>query len=397
VLDILFAFAIGSALGIVAGLLPGLHPNNFLWVAGPLAAVLSPLPAAVAMVTSGIVNAVVSFIPAILLGAPESADVLSVLPGHKLLMEGRGLEAIKAAVSGAFWSSVLAVVALPVFALFIPAVYRAVRPQMHWILSAAALFLILTEEDWKSRGKALFIFLLSGLLGYLVLDYFTLQEPLLPMLSGLFGLPMLLVSCLQETHFPEMIELKQAKLPRRDLALGVGAGAISGVVAGLLPGLGASGAAALIQGEKTTPHRFLISLGAIATADVIYSLAALLLINNPRSGIAVAVGELIKIDATTLALLSAIAVAAALFGAFVSLKLARHALMWLRKVNYRALCAIVVVSIVMLVAVMSGPIGLIISSASLAVGLITNFSGVRRSHAMGCLMLPTILFFAGFR
>ena len=60
-----------------------------------------------------------------------------------------------------------------------------------YILIAVSGILILME---KRKGLALLVFLLTGILGYSVLNLENLKEPLLPLLTGLFGSSMLLMS-----------------------------------------------------------------------------------------------------------------------------------------------------------------------------------------------------------
>jgi len=42
---------------------------------------------------------------------------------------------------------------------------------------------------------------------------------------------------------------------------------------------------------------------------------------------------------------------------------------------------------------LTGPIGVLILLTSTAVGVIAPLAGTNRSHAMGCLILPVILYF----
>ena len=51
-------------------------------------------------------------IPSVFLGAPDTDTALSVLPGHKLMLAGRGYEAIKCSALGSFGSVLVALVAL---------------------------------------------------------------------------------------------------------------------------------------------------------------------------------------------------------------------------------------------------------------------------------------------
>lgn len=138
-----------------------------------------------------------------------------------------------------------------------------------------------------------------------------------------------------------------------------------------------------------------MAIGGVAAADVIYSLLALWLIGNPRSGIAVAVEQLVSITPALLLTFLAVVLLSAGLGAYLTLRLTRLALPLLRRIDYRRLNLLVIALLVMLVFSFTGPLGLFITTVATAIGLVPNLTGVRRSHAMGCLLLPAILFFAG--
>ena len=73
--ELFLALLIGIIFGVVAGLLPGLHPNNTIPIILGMSFLFGPLPTAVILVTSGVINSFVNFIPSILLGAPEESTV----------------------------------------------------------------------------------------------------------------------------------------------------------------------------------------------------------------------------------------------------------------------------------------------------------------------------------
>src|SRR3989338_7353088 len=111
-LEIFLAILIGIIFGVIAGLLPGIHPNLvsiFLFsISLFLLQYFSPLTLALFIVAVTITNTFVDSTPSIFLGAPEGGTELSVLPGHRLLLQGRGYEAVSLTVIG----SLLAVLIL---------------------------------------------------------------------------------------------------------------------------------------------------------------------------------------------------------------------------------------------------------------------------------------------
>ncbi|MEM2192712.1 MAG: hypothetical protein QXG38_03755, partial [Candidatus Hadarchaeales archaeon] len=61
------------------------------------------------------------------------------------------------------------------------------------------------------------------------------------------------------------------------------------------------------------------------------------------------------------------------------------------------LCISILILLMVIVLVISGPWGLVVFGVSTAVGLLPPLVGVKRTHAMGCILLPCILYFAGLK
>jgi putative membrane protein len=395
-LELFLALAIGIIFGVVAGLLPGLHPNNTIPIILGMSFIFGPLPTAVILVTSGVINSFINFIPSILLGAPEESTVLGVLPGHKLLLEGRGYEAIKLCVIGSLGGVLFSVLTLPLFVFFIPSLYEIIRPHVHWLLIAVMGYMILSEKG-KNKFLGLFVFILAGILGLIVLNNYA-DSALFPLLTGLFGLPMLLIAIFQKTKLPNKFNYDEEKIERKKLLSCISIGSLGGIIAGLLPGLGATQSTILTQQafrREGDGREFLISIGAITTCDIVYSILALWLIHNPRSGIAVGVSKLLEVGLNeTLIFISFIIISAGI-ATFVTLKMTKISLNFLRKIDYQKLCLYTSIFLFVLTVIFSGLIGILILISSIAVGLIPNYLNIRRTYGMGCLIVPCILFFMG--
>ncbi len=393
---ILFSLLIGIIFGVVAGLLPGLHPNNTIPIILGMSFLFGPLPTAIILVSSGVINSFTNFIPSILLGAPEESTVLGVLPGHKLLLEGRGFEAVKLCVLGSLGGVLFAVLTLPLFVFLIPSLYEIIRPHVHWLLIAVIGYLIL-EEKGKNKFLALGIFILSGVLGLIILNNFG-DFALFPLLTGLFGLPMILISMFQKTKLPDKFTFDEEKIERKGLLSCIGVGSLAGIVAGLLPGLGATQSTILTQQvfrRERSGREFLISIGAITTCDIVYSILALWLIHNPRSGIAIGVSKLLEVGFQETLIFIAIILISAAVSTILTLKMTKISLKFLKKVDYQKLCLYTSIFLFVLTVIFSGLIGILILIVSIAVGLIPNYLNIRRTYGMGCLIVPCILFFAG--
>lgn len=149
-LGLLLAALGGAAVGGVAGLVPGLHPNALAVLA------LAALPAnpdglafAAGFAAMGLAHPMSALVPASFLGAPSADDALRALPAQALLREGRAGEAVQLATRGALLG------ALAGLALIVPLHlvlgprgdgYRWLQPAIPLVLAAIAALLILTES-----------------------------------------------------------------------------------------------------------------------------------------------------------------------------------------------------------------------------------------------------------
>src|SRR5438445_2608412 len=126
--EIFLFIILGTVLGVLTGLIPGLHVNTLI----PILVTLpfftnSPELFSVFLICLGVSQIFSSFIPSIFLGAPEEDTALSVLPGHRILLEGKGLEAIKLVALSGCLSLFLTVVLIFAFSKFFKMFYEVSR------------------------------------------------------------------------------------------------------------------------------------------------------------------------------------------------------------------------------------------------------------------------------
>jgi len=284
-LEVLLFFLAGTALGVVAGLVPGLHPNTVLVIMVSLVwfspgQLSYPL---LAFITSiSVSNAMVNFIPSIMLGAPEPDSALSVLPGHRLLMRGRGYDALFLSVTGSVCAILLTVPALPFLLWLIPTVAGHVHAYMHWLM-IAVLVLLLMNEKGRMKVCSLFIFIFTGLAGFMLLSALSGDQVLFPAFTGLFGVSIIMTSVMQSAALPE----QKIRPVRCSWMRGSVAGWIAGMFVGILPGIGSAQAGVLASRTLRGKQKdFLVALGGIATANMVFTLVALYALGKTRSGAA---------------------------------------------------------------------------------------------------------------
>ena len=401
-IELLMFALVGVGFGIVTGLVPGLHINNILPVLISLSVFIGdPYSLATLIISMAITQNFVGFIPSIFLGAPEADTSLSTLPGHKLLHEGHGFEAIKLTVIGGLGSLGVSLLLLFLLSAYFPDFYDVSRPYIQYILLGMVGFMILSEKKLSKIFYAFIVIMLSGILGILVLQTSLInqQNVLFPTLSGLFGLSILITSIMQKSEIPEQSKDEKVKLGWSPLIKSIAVGSVAGMIVGFLPAVGVSQAAAIFQpiaglGEART---FLVSISGINLANEVFSLNSVYLINNPRSGASVAIerilGELVFEDVI---LFVSVIVFSSGLAAIASLYLGKKIPPILAKINYTWLSLGIISLIIGMVIVITGVYGLLVAGVATAIGVLCNYLEVKKSNCMGVLLVPSILFFSGF-
>ncbi len=382
---------LGFFLGVIAGLIPGLHPNTIAIMVSSLGIGLGlpTIPLVSLIVSCSVVNSFVNFIPSIYLGAPEGDSALSVLPGHRMLLKGLGHQAVVLTVMGGVGSFLFCLFALPVVMFLVPPVYEILRPNTHLLLMGVVVYMLYRSKNRWGSGMVLF---LSGALGYLALEISS--KSLFPLLSGLFGLPLLYTSFSQRNVLPEQ-KTEVLKVDKKSFGKASLIGGAAGLIAGLLPGIGSAQATVFAKeiGKSKKTTEFLMSIGGVNTADIVFSFLALFLIGNPRSGAAIVVGGLMDVGMPELLLLLAVSLLSVGLAALSTVWLSKVSLKIITRINYRLLCSLVFFLVIVLVYIFNGLFGVFLSLIALSIGLFCINIGVRKSFMMGVLILPTIAYF----
>lgn len=410
VLVLTTTIAAGSLVGLLAGLLPGLHVNTVCAVA--LAAALASGPLlAVGLCAVAVSHAFAALLPSTYLGAPGEETLLSALPAHRMLLEGRGPDAVQAGLDGGLAGLALAVaVVLPYkWLLGEPGrALEAVDAAMPWILGAILAALVVRERrrGWAAMAWASIVLLLSGVLGMLgtrvpvaaLVPVAT--SPLLPMLSGLFGAPALIETLRARPHVPDQAGRTRAPARIRRLSmLGMVSGVAAAAATAVLPGLTSSVAAAAARtGQHDDDARpLLATLSAIATSHVVFTFVVLWMSLRARTGLAVAVQQTWRVDAWTagaaplpLRVLLLTCVAAGLAGYVLASAVARPASRLLPRLPQQAVAAAALAVLVAIVALFSGVSGLGLFAVATLLGLLPLAAGLGRIHLTGCLLVPVL-------
>ena len=442
VLSVLLSSSAGALAGFAAGLVPGLHMNNFA------AAIVAYAGVCSGATTLGVLSPPVLILPCFLcaaltahmfasavgstyLGVPDG-DAVSVLPAHRLARAGLGPIAVRASVDGTLTGVLVSsLVLLPVSVLLGDAVggYGLIQSIMLPLVLGMSVLLIWScvpaGASRCARVMALIltlaVFSASGYLGLAVLQSFYSASPmpevpwvdpgtlsrsalLLPLFAGLFGLPNLIMGL---TSAPIV------GLPRRDgpqvspvpRPADLGICLLAGAMVGWLPGMTSGTAAAALspddgelgQGdgvERST--RFIWKYAAITSAGSVMSVGALLVISRARSGTMDAVSLSLGVASGGASLLpigcllvSSMLLSAALCHWLMRALESRLAMDGARRMlSSRWTAGASIAFLCVLTFALTGLRGGLILSAACLLGLLTVRAGVRRVCLMGCMLVP---------
>ena len=402
-LSLLLGTLAGVILGTISGLIPGLHTNTFAAVISaasvPLAMVFGAEGICCLLVSCMIVHTFLDAVPSTFIGVPDADTVLSVLPAHRLYLSGKGEEAVRISALGSLWGFVYA---MPLFAAFY-FVLPMFQNEIDWaiglvILTAAGLLIVFS----KTPFWALMMFLASGLLGvfsmrfsYFSFGVFGAGEVLLPLLTGLFGIPVLLHALRAEPAYAEQ-SFSGLFVSRKDTVWNTIKGTFAGAIVGWLPGFSSGTANALLAFHRSgdyesNPRGYLLSTSAANTANAVLGLAALYAVGRMRSGALAAVAEFPLPNIFMLLAAAGASAAAAYMLTVLFAKTGKY----IAKVNQKMLSASVLIFLIILTAVFCGPFGMMILILSTALGWIPGKLGFPRIYCMGAVMLPVMLFSFG--
>jgi putative membrane protein len=496
---------LGCGLGTLSGVAPGIHVNTlalFLLLASPLllpligsvctamgtAAEWAALPLACTIIAATVVHSFADFLPSIFLGAPDEESCTSVLPGHRLLLQGEGLKAVMAACKGSLVGALLGLLlAVPLLLLLGPlgldAKMSAVTP---WLMLLLVLMLILAEGDslhlrpvvdarhgsvapaeairpclvrpfpgttvvlvgtmsrrqlrnwlrcgrdefqvlgartlglvqvtgvwrlrqrrWTTKATAAGLILLSGALGLIAMEG---RPPpagvwdgmgsslLLPLLTGLFGMPAMIES-LKLGMVPEQKPLEDVDVPLRPCAEGF----LAGALAALLPGMTSTSGAAvggMISRERGEELEFIAMVSAVGTAATMVAVLGLLITGSGGTGSLIVVQQVMgpsllaasgQIGSFPMAVLLCSALLATFLGYWITISLGGRFAAIVGGADMRRSNLLILAFTIILVAAMCGLPGLVLLAACTLVGLLPPALGVGRVHLTGCLLIPILL------
>jgi len=398
-IEILAGTAAGVALGVVSGVLPGIHVNT---LAGMMLASLAfllpifgPFFLAAALFSALIAHCFLDAIPSTFLGIPDADTAVAVLPAHALCMEGKGEEAVRISALGSVTGLAVAV---PLCGLLL-VVMPSLQPVLDWgsgVILVAVIGFLLVQSDSPRWG--FLTFFISGILGIFSFRYSYLAPPLLgegavlmPLLSGLFGISILLYSG-KGTIPPQ--RFSGLDIHHAGILKGTTLGGIAGLVVGWLPGLSnatANGVLASAVNYTRDRRGYLLATSAANTMNAVVGLAAFFAVERTRNGVVAAL-SMVETPSFTLLLVSG--TLAALAAYLITIRLAGLAHL-LEGVDRTRLNFVVMVFVAVVSFLSAGLFGIFLLVIATAIGCIPRLVNIPQVFCMGAIMVPVMLYSFG--
>ncbi len=397
--EMLIAIIIGTLCGIITGLAPGIHVNLIVTLvvgsSGILLKYTTPEILCIFIIALSITHIFLEFIPSTFLGAPDASTILSVLPGHRYLLAGNGMMAVKLSCIGCFFGILMSAILVYPTIKLIPAIYPFIKEYMAFFLVIIIGLMILqnTKKVW-----AITVFLFAGVLGLLVLKYSTVKEPLFPLLTGLFGTATLILSMKERNSIPEQYKTEDIALDKKIAVKALCSGQCSAIVMALFPGL--SPAIAALFGMQLTKnigdHGYMILQGCINSAGFIVSIMTLYTIEKARNGAVAGIQEItMSLGKTEIVLFIITAIITAAVAVPITFWFGRIFAEYVPRISYKKLSITICGIIVILTIMLSSWQGLLVLITATAIGIIPGIVKVTRTMAMGCLLVPTLVYYVG--
>ncbi|MFH2106958.1 MAG: tripartite tricarboxylate transporter permease [Candidatus Micrarchaeota archaeon] len=367
----------GILLGILAGLIPGLHSNTLISILSSFQIpdfyllIILLVPA----------NMIVAYIPSLFFSIPEDGSVVSVLPGHRMTLDGKGLLALKTIILSILLATLISIVIFPLSLGFFPMIYGAISPFIKYIVLLLSAIFVLKS---KNRVMSAFVFLLAGTIGYASFNS-PMEDPFLPMFTGFFAIPALLMYSHQKIK--EQKDLPLSGFDIRFVLIGV----VGGVLSDLLPGISSTGQVAtfLTIFMPMNTLGYLSAISSIATSQMVLALSTASSLGKARVGGIVWLDQFVDITANldyllVLMLFSTVVTCALVY-------LFRKKIGKLAEFNMTKMNRVLVIYLTAIVFIIDGWFGLGIFALGSLLGYLTIKVGVPRTNLMGAVIVPTLL------
>ena len=421
----LFISLIGTLTGIIFSWIPALHIYNILalFVFVQVETTLLPhhlIPYFFAGCITG--YAFAGTLPAIYFSTNDDTTLFYLLPAQKFLMYGKGHEAVILSLLGSLGTAFLILITAITLPYFLPPLKDLLISHMSWILASIGAFMLMSEwprttdrpktpfarlkEAWGSLFMGIFVFFLSGFLGYIVMrggvmNPETSFQNLMPLFLGLFAIPWLILNIISNPILPEQKIEDKAVTTYPRILRGIFAGTLGGGLAAFFPVI-TGGIGAFLAGHATAQRGddvFIIGQGA---NRFLYYVGGFLLFFVPflhlrRGGAAWMLNIFYSPKSySEYFLMVGVILISAVISFYLTLKMSKIIARNIHRIPYRTLSFIIIIFIILLTLFVTGYKGLMVLFVSTGIGLLPPLFGTRRLNCLGALIVPLTIQMSSF-
>lgn len=393
---IILMIFLGIISGIITGLIPGIHINliasiiliNFVL----LNSIFGINGLIIYIIAMSVTHSFIDFIPSICFGVPSEDTCLSVLPAHRLVLNGEGYKAIFLSSIGSLFGTFFIISFSPIFYLGLKSLYENVKFLIPYILTITSLSLILNEKSKNKKFWALIVALLSGSFGLFILNSYITDNPLLILFTGMFGITSIIYSLAENSKMPNQNFKFNFKIDK-EFIKSIFVGGFASSICCVSPGMGnaQAGTIASLFYKNITAEIFIIVLSAINTINFVLSILTLYLINKARNGAILVVSQITSaITFNQLIFFMIIVIIVSIIAFTLTCILGKKIIKIVSKINMKIVNILILIFLFGIVFYLTNIIGMIILLTSISLGFLVNSLGVRRVHLMNVLLLPVI-------
>jgi putative membrane protein len=425
-LDLFYFSGLGVLFSLVISFLPALHIYNvigiFLMVVLKFQATMEPMQLISLCIGMIVGYSILNTVPATYFGPGDESMSYYILPSAAWVAKGRGYESVILTGVGALGGIILLAVLAPAFLYFMPGLKTITSPHMFWILGAVISYMILSEwpkgisqsencwenffEGWKFLGVGIATFILSGLLGFIVMSKtlvpldFAFQS-ITPVFVGLFAIPWLITNIINIGTIPKQHESESMELDWELVCRGTFGGFLGGFFAAYIP-IVTAGVGGLMAGHATAQRDGRLFVMSYGTCKTVYYVGSFLLFFIP--GLSLTRGGLAWIVTPVVSVLTmkeyVLFVAIMLFSAGAAFLLlmpfTRMCVKLVEKIDYHYVSVVALFLIIPAIYSFTGFGGLAIMAVATGIGLLPVMFQARRMNLMGVLLMPVCLNMAGY-
>ncbi|NPA48016.1 MAG: hypothetical protein GXO14_05180 [Thermococci archaeon] len=356
----------GIAAGTLTGISPGVHVNTIAVLGGSF----------VFLFSMGLTHTFLDAIPSTFLGVPDEGTALAVLPAHRMVLRGRGMEVVELAMKASFMAVIFSILLYPPYTILAP-LYRPIYGKIAVII--LIILMVITDRVIEHS----IVLMASGVLGVIVLREMTLRHPLFHLFTGLFGMPVLIHSI---AHPGKVRDAGGGSVKVEQILVSSLIGSLLGMLASLLPAFTASQAAVIGSLRERNDVKFLSIVYSVNTANFMFCVFNRHITGRARNGVVASMtwspGPIVT---ALIALVVALVVLS--YGTWVG----RLFIALMRVLDQRKLSTAVMVFLVVLSAWFDGALGVAVLGTATLIGMMPLKLGSRRTACMGVLMVPLLV------